>query len=94
MQKDTLTILNKTLFFYLCLAIACYFLCLYFLSYFEIKSAAISVIRESITIPLLVSQLILVITGIKSYSSEKNNYILAGISILLVSTLLTFGSFV
>lgn len=75
--------------------IATYFLLLYFLNYYKADHFLFGFFIESLTIPFLLAQVVFLIIGIRLLFSKnaQQNLIILSVVILLVSTILTFGSF-
>jgi hypothetical protein len=89
-------ILNEKILFYLSVTIGVYFILLS-LDAYVLKSGNIlvGIIRESLTIPMLILQIILLVLAITYCIQDRfriNEYSFWAFSILIISNLLTLGS--
>ncbi len=82
-----LTIFNYTVVFY--------FAVIYALYYYQIEFVLIGVIREMLTLPLMITQLVLLFLGIGFLARGKRQSLLfvASLVVLFICSALTIGSF-
>ena len=76
--------------------IGLYFLALFLIYQFKANHFLIGFFTELLTIPFLLAQIIFLILGIKLLFSkdEEGKLVITSVLILLISTILTLGSFI
>jgi hypothetical protein len=75
--------------------IVAYFLSIYFLYLYKIDTTLIGVLRELLTIPFLIAQIVFLIIGIRYIikNNSKNYLTILSVIALMFSTIFTIGSF-
>lgn len=85
-MHKTLAILN--------FSIIGYFLFLYLVYVFRIDLHIIGVVREMLTIPAMLGQLVLIVLGVILFvKKERNPMLLISLVMLIICAILTIGSF-
>lgn len=75
-------------------AIVTYFGLIYLLNFYKVDFVIIGVLREILTIPFLLAQIIFLVIGIVYLIKRKTNFLtIISIIVLTISAIFTIGSF-
>ena len=75
-------------------AIVTYFGLIYLLNFYKVDFVLIGVLREILTIPFLLAQILFLVIGIVYLIKHKTNFLtIISIIVLAISAIFTFGSF-
>ena len=75
-------------------AIVTYFGLIYLLNFYKVDFVLIGVLREILTIPFLLAQILFLVIGIVYLIKRKTNFLtIISIIVLTISAIFTFGSF-
>lgn len=75
-------------------AIVTYFGLIYLLNFYKVDFVLIGVLREILTIPFLLAQILFLVIGIVYLIKRKTNFLtIISIIVLAISAIFTFGSF-
>lgn len=75
-------------------SIVAYFLLIWLINLYEINFVLIGVLRELLTIPFLIAQIVFLIVGVKYLlNKQRNLWTVISIFLLAISAIITIGSF-
>lgn len=75
-------------------AIVLYFILVWLVNYFKIDFVLIGVLREMLSIPMLIGQIVFLVVGLKFLANGKTNFLtIASLCLLVICSIVTIGSF-